>query len=259
MSHILPSLKSKEYYSNVLLIAPDGTKLATVGHDRAEWYLSRNLATEITPESPYARVIQLKFEPKGKPQSDRGLHTKETKCVVCGATEHLTLHHVVPRLIRRNFPTEDATRQHLWCLLLCEEHHLQVEALYAPYLTKSARFKALQKETRAPHSPNYRLRALKALHNLTKQGILSRLEQSHPERIQILLTEAGLKKLPSLEELESLAAPTPAAKDSTLSRTFADEFIREHGGVEKVKELFRNLFLQMKPKYLPKNAMTDIY
>ena len=260
---ILPPLQTKEYYSNVLLTAPDGTRLATVGHDRAEWYLSRDLGIEVPTQEPYARTIQLKFEPKGRPVSTRGLHVKETRCVVCGTTEGLTLHHVVPRLIRKSFPEKDSNRQHLWCLLLCESHHLEVEAIYAPILTKSSGFKELQKAAQKRPAPDKRLTALRIIHNLMQQGVIARLQESHPARVTTLLMEAGLKELPAPGEIETTIAKMlesePAGKSSEVTTAFATRFIQENGGVEKVKELFRTLFLKLEPKYLPAEALSDIY
>jgi len=259
--NLLPPLQTKEYYSNVLLVAPDNTPLATVGNDRAEWYICRDLGTEVATIPPYSRTIRLKFEPKGRPESTHGLHAKETQCVVCGAKEPLTLHHVVPRLIRRSFPVEDASRQHLWCLLLCEKHHLEIEKIYAPFLTQSQAFKELQKGTYNAQAPNHTRKALNALRNLTMSGAINSLIVSHPARVASLLTEVGITELPTLEfietELSKIKKETP--KGTTVPKIFAQQFIEEHGGVENVKKLFKELFLQLNPQYLPEVALTDIF
>ena len=259
---ILPPLQTKEYYSNVLLVAPDSTPLATVGHDRADWYLTRNLGIEIPTAHPYSRTIKLNFEPKGRPESTHGLHPKETRCVVCGSTELLTLHHVVPRLIRKSFPEQDANRQHLWCLLLCEEHHLAAEALYAPILTKSQEFKAAQKATQQnSKKPTAKIKAYNILANLIKQNLIANLQQTHPTRVETLLAQAELQEMPNLEFLEAELVKEKQAttKGSELTSMFAEQFIAANGGVQNVKKLFRELFLQLEPKFLPTVALTDIY
>lgn len=256
--NMLPPLQTKEYYSNVLLIAPDNTPLATIGNDRAEWYLSRNLGAEILSLSPYLRTIKLNFEPKGRPESTHGLHTKETHCVVCGAKAPLTLHHVVPRLIRRSFPAKDASKQHLWCLLLCEKHHLEIEKIYAPFLTQSPAFSKLQKNTEVP--TQYK-KALYALRNLTMSGTINSLLVTHPARVQSLLTQVGITSIPSLAyaEQELLKIKEKEPQPNIITKIFARQFIIEHGGVENVKIFFRNLFMQLDPQFLPEAALTDIY
>jgi 5-methylcytosine-specific restriction endonuclease McrA len=70
---------------------------------RARWYLKKNLARQLS-DNPLR--IELLFEPKQvvENREEFFLQEKENKCVVCGVTDDLTLHHVVPYAYRRLMP-----------------------------------------------------------------------------------------------------------------------------------------------------------
>lgn len=82
-------------FDNCMIQAPDGVNLSRCGLKKLKWYLNRNLAEIISEDPP---IIRLKFEPKGR----EGLHDpflesgKPNVCVVCGTTEFLTKHHIIP-------------------------------------------------------------------------------------------------------------------------------------------------------------------
>lgn len=119
----------RAHYDNNLLVAKDGKPLATVGDDRIEWYVSRNLATLIPwPDAHYKQVAQLNFVHAGKDDARPGdLIRMANQCVVCGSTETLSLHHVTPYSVKRHYPLADKANTRNLCLLLCEEHHLKIE------------------------------------------------------------------------------------------------------------------------------------
>jgi len=119
-----------EYYSNILLVSRRNAPLTTVSDKRAQWYVERDLAEELTETERtekfprYSRVVRLKFKAKLEDKCDPFYHQIiETRCVVCGGKEGLTLHHVVPSVIRKWFPDEHKNHSHGWCVLLCERHH----------------------------------------------------------------------------------------------------------------------------------------
>lgn len=87
---------------------------------RLDWYLARGLAVAQGEDS-----IQLLFEPKGPGAAgDRYyLEDRDNVCVVCGAAEQLTRHHVVPDSYRRHFPTGMTAHNWFDVLLLCIECH----------------------------------------------------------------------------------------------------------------------------------------
>ena len=92
--------------------------------DKAEWYLSRNLAVWVTKDPP---VIQLTFTPNGKGHQgdDFYLQYRVNLCVVCGTPEYLTRHHVVPHGIRKYFPDRFKNYSSYDILPMCWEcHHI---------------------------------------------------------------------------------------------------------------------------------------
>jgi hypothetical protein len=125
-----------EYYSNILLVSQKNVPLTTVSEDRANWYVSRNLAEYLSEDerknfpSQYGKIVRLKFKAKLEDKTDPFYQQiVETQCVVCGCRHGLTLHHVVPSVIRKWFPEEHKNHSHGWCVLLCEKHHGEADKL----------------------------------------------------------------------------------------------------------------------------------
>lgn len=122
---------TRPHYDNNLLVAKDGKPLATVGDDRIKWYLDRNLGALISwPDAHYKQVLQLSFTHAGKDDTRPGdLIRMENRCVVCGSGSSLSLHHVLPYSVKRHYPLKDKANTRALCVLLCEEHHLAIEAI----------------------------------------------------------------------------------------------------------------------------------
>lgn len=118
-----------EYYSNYLMVSKDGKPLNTVDKRRCDWYLKRNLARAIEwHDKKYPKVIQLNFEHKGGNKRESDTVYVESHCVVCGSKEKLSLHHVVPHAIKKHYRAKDKDYTRHLCVLLCEKHHLEIEA-----------------------------------------------------------------------------------------------------------------------------------
>ena len=106
------------------MLAPDGTPLCRCDEDRANWYLSRGLAT-VDSTHPHL-VFRLTFVPKGQGNSDDAFYLadKHNRCVVCGSEKNLTKHHCVPYCYRKHFPAEykfHTSHDVLPCCISC--HH----------------------------------------------------------------------------------------------------------------------------------------
>jgi hypothetical protein len=82
-------------FDNCLITAPDGQALSRCGLKKLQWYLDRDLAELIADNPP---TIRLRFEPSGRRGLDDPLllDGKPNECVVCGVTEDLTRHHLIP-------------------------------------------------------------------------------------------------------------------------------------------------------------------
>lgn len=113
-------------YSNHTLLAPNGEILCRIGARKSQWYIDRNLV-DIVSTDPM--VLRLRFEPKGRGHRDDEyyLSYKEDRCVKCGKTNDLTLHHIVPRCFRRHFPDSIKSHDFHDILPLCVECHNKYE------------------------------------------------------------------------------------------------------------------------------------
>lgn len=191
---------SGQYYSNVLLVSNKLAPLTTIAEKRATWYIERNLAEDIEESirlerfPKYSRVVKLKFTAKLEDKLDPFYHQIiETQCVVCGKREGLTLHHVVPSVVRKGFPDEHKNHSHGWCVLLCEDHHNEADKLAM---------------------------------------------EAHAQEIR----ELDKRILDVVKKM----------KDE-----WTQGFILRHGGVEQVKELYKQKFLTMNPQYVPEGFLAD--
>lgn len=107
-----------------------GLPLTTISHDKVEWYVSRKLASVIDwPDKRFTTVIQLNFANKQGGMKECDLIPVDNICVVCGATEQLQLHHVVPHRIKRFYAENDKNWTRDQCVLLCHEHHQKADLL----------------------------------------------------------------------------------------------------------------------------------
>lgn len=122
--------KKGDHYANCLILSKEGKPLSTVSSERLDWYLKRNLAKEVNyHDKRFSRVIQLNFQHKGKKVKEHDLEVMQNHCVVCGAKEGLSTHHVVPHSVKKHYPDHKKDHTRHLCVLLCEKHHLEIEKI----------------------------------------------------------------------------------------------------------------------------------
>lgn len=119
---------TKPHYSNAIMLSREGKPMTTIGDDRVDWYVSRGLG-ELVTYPGYERAVRLTFAHKGHGGDAGDLIRMENRCVVCGADQELSLHHVVPYSVKRHYCARDKEHSRRQCVLLCEEHHLAIEAV----------------------------------------------------------------------------------------------------------------------------------
>lgn len=109
-------------YGNCCVLSPEGILMFRCNEKKANWYLSRSLATVI---SNYPLTIKLNFKPNGLGNHNKnyGLSEMENKCVNCGTEKSLTKHHVIPISYRRYFPNELKSHNFHDVLLMCADCH----------------------------------------------------------------------------------------------------------------------------------------
>jgi len=88
-------------YDNCVIQAPDGTPVSRCKRNKLEWHLSRGLATRIDENT-----IRLHKPPSGVSNLQEAIEAKENICAVCGETNKLTRHHIVPYCFRHALPNE---------------------------------------------------------------------------------------------------------------------------------------------------------
>ncbi|RHZ47945.1 hypothetical protein Glove_564g55 [Diversispora epigaea] len=122
--------KSKQVYENWKIYSLENELMFRCNSKKALWYLSRNLATQISEDS-----IQLNFIPKGlghhfqhdDDDDNYFLEDKMNYCVCCGNNENSTLHHVVPNMYRKYMPEVIKSHASHDILLMCIKCHLTYE------------------------------------------------------------------------------------------------------------------------------------
>lgn len=113
----------RKAYDNCQIHHPDGTLLFLASEKMVDFYLSKNLG-ELISEGP-PRAIKLNFVPKGMGHAGREFYLipRKNHCAVCGATERLSKHHVVPECYRRYFEVKMKEGWSHDVLALCKECH----------------------------------------------------------------------------------------------------------------------------------------
>lgn len=118
-------VKKDIIYGNYSIYHPDGTLMCHTDRKKINWYIKKDLAYWVDENA-----IQLKFEPKGRGNvgdSEYYAEARENKCVVCGCTDNLTLHHVVPYQYRKHFPVQYKSHTSFDVLPVCVKHHDEYE------------------------------------------------------------------------------------------------------------------------------------
>ena len=116
----------KQIYYNCLILAPDGAQLGFCDRKREAFYLKNGLATSESVK--HQRVIRLKFEPKARNGSDSIiLEPRKNICVICGSSDELTKHHIVPTCYRIHMPRRIKSHNSHDVVAICRKHHDQYE------------------------------------------------------------------------------------------------------------------------------------
>jgi hypothetical protein len=117
--------KQSPIYGDWRVLNTVGELMFRTGEKRANWYLKRELATQVDE-----RTIQLNFEAAGPGHigDDYYLESRPNICVVCGRSgENLNRHHIVPYQYRRWFSVELKTYSSYDVQAICLDHHEEYE------------------------------------------------------------------------------------------------------------------------------------
>lgn len=111
-------------YDNCQMLSPEGELMCVVSSKRMNWYVSRGLAEVVSEDPP---TFMLNFKPAGVGSVPGGPLMRRNICVVCGCSDNLTKHHVVPKCYVKHFPRKYKDRNSKDILVLCRGHHSEYE------------------------------------------------------------------------------------------------------------------------------------
>jgi exonuclease 3'-5' domain-containing protein 2 len=115
--------KEGPIYANIKVFDKEDRHVFNCSFRKAQWYIERSLC-DILSEEPLRLRLNFQLNGTGHHGDDFYLQERESLCVVCGAKENLTLHHVVPISFRCYFPEALKSNSHHDVLPIClPDHH----------------------------------------------------------------------------------------------------------------------------------------
>lgn len=253
-------------YGNLTMLSPEGIELCKCSIKKFRWYESRGLAKMIDEKR-----FQINFIPKGygnaaSSYKDYYLGEKKNVCVVCGTSEDLTKHHVVPQFYRKHFPVQIKARSSHDLVVICHKDHYDYET-EAGKLSKQIAIEygvsihsgTLKKAPR--RSSNWGqydiLRGLSIA--LSKPGI----PEKAIEEIKLKITKIN-GSLPSDEELKIIANSIPISKSHSKIKEQTHGYLVvqkliETNTLNEFSQRWRHHFLEIsKPKFMPNGWNPDL-
>lgn len=235
-------------YDNCNLLNPDGELLALIDAKRAKWYVKKGLGI-LEKECPL--TVRLKFSPSNNEKREDRFYLipRENKCVVCGMTENLTRHHVVPQSFRRHFSLDLKSRASHDVLAVCRKCHDDYNVFEVEFRKILAERYSIFVNKAGASGPDYTRKyasAARALLNETKLPV-----KREDELLELLIDYLG--KWPEKEDLIKLAySLNPYLKEGYRT---VSEYIVGKSSFKELNELakeWRAHFIEtMKPEYLP--------
>ena len=232
-------------YGNYKVLDRNGELLFKCGHDKFAWYLRKGLAVLVPSENELdSDTIQLRFQHKGCGcKSDAFLlGEKDNKCVVCGTTDKLTRHHVIPHWYRKFFPAEYKEHQSHDVVPACEPCHMKYETEFAWGLKKE-----LAIQYNAPFSSDdmEQARVLKtwanALHHYHEK-----IPQKRKDDLTINIALA-IGRFPNEDDIADMAC-TDIEYDYSHGKKVVDQLTN----FQEFAEMWRKHFVDsMNPQHLP--------
>jgi hypothetical protein len=235
-------------YDSYEMQDPRGKVLFLCDKKKVNWYIKKDLVTHIE-----AHTYRLKFEPKGPGNTNPFFLEKlPNHCVVCGAKEHLSKHHIVPYQYRKVLPDDYKNSNHFDILCVCLDCH-------ETYEDEANKLKdSLHKKYDIP---------LQGIENQNKtiiaiNGILYTLKEKFKDLSQSAI-DGLLKNLGkhvgyniTLEEavvMEYHDIPSDTYFD-TRDTIFMERYLEKGNNIEEFILMWRNHFLDtMKPKHISQN------
>ncbi|KAJ9579555.1 hypothetical protein L9F63_004740 [Diploptera punctata] len=254
------STRQRPLYDNCLLQAPDGEVLSTCDHNKAQWYVAKNLG-QIVETNPL--TVRLTFEPSGRAVGEVGKYytmEKENRCVVCGETKSYIRKNVIPHEYRKYFPSVMKDHMSHDILLLCRNCHLRNNSF-----DLALRYQ-LAEECNAPigsreDAKMFEVPDLKKVRSAARALLSKDVAKIPMERVEELekivrshfdLGEDETISMDMLREANDLIVSEINENYEPHGRRVVSHYI-QNGGLMLLEQLWREHFLKsMNPQYLPR-------
>lgn len=240
-------------FDNCIIQAPDGVNLSRCGMKKLRWYINQQLADMVCDDPP---TIRLRFEPSGR----RGLEDpllldgKPNVCVVCGTTDDLTRHHIIPYCFIKHMDIEykvDVIRD---IFPLCRTCHNDYES--KSHEKKVAMAQQLGIPINGIHSEEVRKvrMAMGAAAAIVKHG--KRMPQERVKELTEIVKEFLNKEEVTPEDLQSVRKHQITKRDDYVSFSkYVAQSVADYN--EFAKEWRIHFVMTMQPKFMPKKWKID--
>lgn len=240
-------------FDNCIIQAPDGVNLSRCGNKKVRWYIQNGLA-DIVAENP--TTIRLKFEPSGRCglKDPLLMDGKPNICVVCGVTENLTRHHIIPYSFIKHMKIEykvDIIRDIFPC---CEYCHHEYEKKSMERRNQMAKELGIPLNGIDSEEMRKIRKATGAAVALT--DVKNIIPECRKEQLRQIIRNFTGKSEVSNEDLESLTNYRIDEREDYVcfSKYVAEQVVDYNDFAREWREHFVST---MQPKYMPEAWKTD--
>lgn len=246
------SKKKNTVYDNCKIYSMTGELLSRVNYKTIQFYLMRNLAHWVRDDNYLSIRLNFKHKSADFPNEEDPfyLQDKDNKCVVCGETDELGMHHCVPACFRKNFSKEFKDNWSHDVLPVCITCHNVYERE-----ADKLKINLLDKFELNVSKPIQEFRVIAANASaLVRHG--HQMPQSRKDELLAIIGEY-IQREAHQNDVDALAEKhVPNTIGHQYHYTW-EEIVQRYGAKELII-LWRKHFLDtMKPKFLPKHW--DIY
>jgi hypothetical protein len=236
-------------YDSFEMQDPRGKLLFLCDKKKIRWYLKKDLAEHID-----GKVYRLKIEPKGPGNTNPFfLERLPNQCVVCGAKDHLSKHHVVPHQYRKVFPESYKSSNHFDVLCVCLDCHEKYEVIASEFKEQLHK----QHSSKFKHNNNIVNKENCAI-NAILENLKNKKDTLSEEVINVLLEKLQKFIGRDIPLEEALAMPMrELVKDTFYANrdaSFIENYLAKGNTYESFILTWRQHFIDtMKPQFLSKN------